>query len=256
VIREIEHLIFTVERPSCSRFLKGRGIDLRNKDVELANTELFLCGGHGMAGLRINELAETTVPGLFAAGDVAPVPRAYLSGAFVYGEIAAESAVAFSAGRSAPKPDESHFTKYFTILTRLKGQTTNPVPAKDFEYKLRRVINEFLTPPKNEYKLERLLDYLDRLESDIFNEVRVGNQKELNQIIEVESILLSARLSAIASRERKESRWGYWHLRGDFPERNDKHWIKHVDLTMDNKSEQPKVSLREVIKNHEIGDIQ
>ena len=39
--------------------------------------------------------AETNIPGLYAAGDVASVPKQHLSGAFVFGEVAAESMMDF-----------------------------------------------------------------------------------------------------------------------------------------------------------------
>ena len=43
-------------------------------------------------GVVVNEKAETGVPGLYAAGDVSCVPKGHLTGAFVFGEIAAENA--------------------------------------------------------------------------------------------------------------------------------------------------------------------
>jgi len=81
------------------RFLEERGLNFRRDDLELATSELFLCGGHGLSGLQVDENAATTVAGLYAAGDTAPAPRGYLTGAFVFGEIAAESAVAFISHR-------------------------------------------------------------------------------------------------------------------------------------------------------------
>ena len=48
-----------------------------------------------MCGLVVNEKAETGVPGLYAAGDVSCVAKGHLTGAFVFGEIAAEEAVRF-----------------------------------------------------------------------------------------------------------------------------------------------------------------
>ena len=96
-IREIEHILFTTERPVNERFFAGRHIDFRKQDIELWPTEYYLCGGHGLAGIRVNERAETAVPGLYAAGDVASVAKQHLTGAFVFGEVAAEQAVKYVA---------------------------------------------------------------------------------------------------------------------------------------------------------------
>jgi succinate dehydrogenase/fumarate reductase flavoprotein subunit len=57
---------------------------------------VYLCGGHGMTGVRINEDGEASVPGLFAAGDTSLCARGHLSGALVYGEICAESATEYA----------------------------------------------------------------------------------------------------------------------------------------------------------------
>ena len=104
-IQEIEHILFTTERPVQERFFKNRQIDFRKDDIELWPTEVQLCGGHGMSGLVVNERAETNIPGLYAAGDVSCVAKGYLTGAFVFGQIAAEQAVSFAASCPRPKAD-------------------------------------------------------------------------------------------------------------------------------------------------------
>jgi len=50
----------------------------------------------------VDEHAATTVPGLFAAGDLACVPHNYMLGAFVFGDIAGTGAA--SAARSTDAP--------------------------------------------------------------------------------------------------------------------------------------------------------
>lgn len=96
-IKEIEDILFSTERPVQQRFFEGRGINFRTGDIELWPTEFYLCGGHGLTGIFVDERAATTLPGLYAAGDVSLVARGHLSGAFVFGEIAAEEATGTSA---------------------------------------------------------------------------------------------------------------------------------------------------------------
>ena len=55
-------------------------------------SEIGLCSGHSGSGVWVNEKGETTVGGLYAAGDMACVPHNYLLGAMTYGEICAENA--------------------------------------------------------------------------------------------------------------------------------------------------------------------
>ena len=51
---------------------------------------------------------------------------------------------------------------------------------------------------------------------------------ELAVLYEVDHIMQCADLSAGASLERKESRWGNCHYRNDYPEKDDKNWLCHV----------------------------
>lgn len=229
-IREIEDLLFSCERPVVKRFLEERGLNFRRDDLELATSELFLCGGHGMSGLHVDEHAATTVGGMYAAGDTAPAPRGFLTGAFVFGEIAAESAAAFIRHRGKPLPDESSLTELTQKIDRIHRQSHAPVSVRDFEFKIRRCINEYLTPPKNEYKMNHLLRFLGNFKKELTEAVRVANARDLFLVLEVENIIDSAMLSTRASLERKESRWGFWHSRGDHPARDDENWLKHIDL--------------------------
>ncbi|MCD8012075.1 MAG: adenylyl-sulfate reductase subunit alpha [Lachnospiraceae bacterium] len=68
----------------------GRGP--AHKDVEIEGTEPYIVGGHTASGYWVDEDRKTTLPGLFAAGDVAGgCPQKYVTGALAEGEIAAES---------------------------------------------------------------------------------------------------------------------------------------------------------------------
>ena len=47
------------------------------------------------SGVWVNERGETTVPGLYAAGDMACVPHNYLLGALTCGQICADNALRY-----------------------------------------------------------------------------------------------------------------------------------------------------------------
>jgi succinate dehydrogenase/fumarate reductase flavoprotein subunit len=248
-IREIEDILFSTERPVQQRFFEGRGVNFRTGDIELWPTEYYLCGGHGMTGIFVNEKAETTLPGLYAAGDVSLVARGHLSGAFVYGEIAAEEATEYS--RKAPPSksfDPGRVEAWRGDLTRRLGQTLGEVSIEEFEYKTRRLISDYCTPPKNSYKLNMALWWMDRLQKDIREKVRVRSIHDVFKVLEVENIMLCAKLSATASEERKESRWGFWHYRPDYPKKDDAQWLKHIMLKKGADPEEIRVSHRPIAK--------
>ena len=247
-IREIESILFTTERPSCQRFYEGRGIDFRTGEIELWPTEVFLCGGHGLTGVRVNENAETSVKGLYAAGDTSLVARGHLSGAFVFGEIAAESATDFAAGIGPSDLDPQQVETFTEKRRRRMVQRDGAVTIEEFEYKVRRIINDYIRPPKNDYKLERALWWMKRFRQELGDIVRVSDMHDLFKTYEVENIIECATLSAIASRERKESRWLPWHYRSDYPKPGGDQWLKHIVLTKGRENGDVNVTFKDIIR--------
>ena len=72
------------------------GLGPRTANVEVEGTEPYVVGGHTASGYWVDKERQTTVPGLFAAGDVAGgCPQKYVTGAFVEGKIAAEGAAKY-----------------------------------------------------------------------------------------------------------------------------------------------------------------
>jgi succinate dehydrogenase/fumarate reductase flavoprotein subunit len=240
-IREVEDILFSTERPVQERFYQGRGVDFRTGEIELWPTEAFLCGGHGQTGVRVNTKAESTVPGLYAAGDTSLVARGHLTGAFVYGEIAAEHATEYAAARGATELDPSQVDDFIEDKKKRCTSRNGKIPIEEFEYKVRRMINDYIVPPKNDYKLGRAIWWMDRFRKELFEMVNVGDVHDLFKTYEVENIIQCALMSALASRERTESRWGLWHYRSDYPAKDEK-WRKHIILKMGESPEDVLVS--------------
>jgi len=230
VIDEIERILFSTERPVSERFFKNRGVDFRKRDIELWTTECQLCGGHGLSGVYVNEKTETGVPGLFVAGDVACVPKQHLTGAFVFGQIAAEQAVEFIATQPKVNVDEQRVKAVEQERNDRFTTSDREIEVQEMEYKVRRLIGDYVISPKNEYKLNQWLEWAQRFQGEIERNVVVRNGHELSKLYEIEHIVRCATFSAIASLERKESRWGDKHLRTDYPERDDENWLKHIVL--------------------------
>src|ERR1700731_444769 len=86
-ISALAGILHTTERPTRGTFHAGRGHDSRTRDVEMHISEIGLCGGHSSSGVWVDENAATTLPGLYAAGDLACVPHNYMIRAFVFGDL-------------------------------------------------------------------------------------------------------------------------------------------------------------------------
>lgn len=227
-IQNIETILHTNERPSRGRFHEGRGTDYREKMVEMHISEIGLCSGHSASGVWVNEHAETTVKGLYAAGDLACVPHNYMLGAFVYGKIAGESAAEYCAQKPLPEVDEQQVSvereRVWAPLSRKDG-----LPPLQVEYKLRRMVNDYLQPPKVTRKMEIGLQRFEEIRHDL-DQLSANNPHELMRAMEVYAIRDCAEMAAVASLYRTESRWGLYHNRVDYPERNDEDWFVHVQL--------------------------
>jgi succinate dehydrogenase/fumarate reductase flavoprotein subunit len=244
-IREIEDILFTTERPVMERFFQGRGIDFRRSDIELFNTEHFLCSGHGLAGVVVDRYGETNVRGLLAAGDVACVAKGHLTGAFTFGEITAERAAAI-CGQENHAPVSSG--QLVEAREKIQGvlDMNGPVSPHEFEYKVRRLITNYLIPPKNRTKLLLGLQWMERFRRELPDLVHVTDPHWASKILEMESIIEVSALSAHASLVREESRWGFWHHRTDFPKKDDEHWLRHVVLRRGEDPTAPEISFKDV----------
>lgn len=227
-VKRIENILHITERPTRGRFHEGRKTDYRSDLVEMHISEIGLCGGHSASGVWVDEHARTTVPGLYAAGDLCNVAHNYMLGAMVYGEIAAEDAVDFIADKEQAKYDEAHVAaerdRLFAPLRVDAGFT----PAQ-VEYKLRRMVNDYLQPPKVTAKMEIGLRRFAEIREDLAR-IKADTPHDLMRAIEVHAILDCAELAAHASLYRTESRWGLYHYRPEYPERKDDEWLTFVEV--------------------------
>ena len=230
-IQEIEHVLHTNERPSRGRFHDGRGTDYRTKMVEMHISEIGFCAGHSASGVWINEKGETTVPGLYGAGDMASIPHSYMLGAFVYGQICGENATEFAKNRDLPELDEAFIlSERDRILAPLKR--TDGIPPSQFEYKVRRLVNDYLQPPKVTKKMDIGLARLEAMNDDI-QYLYARDAHELLRANEAQHVLDCAQMAAVASMYRTESRWGLYHNYVDFPATDNDNWFCHVQLYKD-----------------------
>ncbi|OPF83585.1 fumarate reductase/succinate dehydrogenase flavoprotein subunit [Streptomyces antioxidans] len=225
-VAALESILHSTERPTRATFHAGRGHDYRTHDVEMHISEIGLCGGHSASGVRVDDHARTTVPGLYAAGDLACVPHNYMIGAFVFGDLAGEDASRRTAYRGELPPDqlaEAHELIYAPL------RNPGGPPQPQVEYKLRRLVNDYVAPPKSGARLSLAIEAFERMRGDIAG-MGAHTPHELMRCAEVSFIRDCAEMAARSSLARTESRWGLYHERTDHPLRDDKLWLHHLDL--------------------------
>ncbi|MFG2588478.1 fumarate reductase/succinate dehydrogenase flavoprotein subunit [Streptomyces sp. NPDC048438] len=225
-VSALEGILHTTERPTRGTFHANRGHDYRTHDIEMHISEIGLCGGHSASGVRVDDRARTTVPRLYAAGDLACVPHNYMIGAFVYGDLAGADASQYTAYEGelpAAQLREAH-----ELIYRPLRNPDGP-PQTQVEYKLRRFVNDYVAPPKSGARLSLALEHFERMRTDI-GEMGATTPHELMRCAEVSFIRDCAEMAARSSLARTESRWGLYHERTDHPKRDDTDWFHHLDL--------------------------
>ncbi len=164
----------------------------------------------------IDERTASTVPGLFGAGDCVDQMRCLhicTTGGYYSGKVAAD----YSADLRRPKDPAT------SQVDELKAQTFAPlrsdgkVAHKALEDAMRKMLWQNAGPARNERSLEDALDKLEQLER-YFPQVAAGNYHELMRTLETRQIMQVAKLMCTASLARKETRFGVYHHRTDFPE--------------------------------------
>ncbi|MEN6305375.1 MAG: fumarate reductase/succinate dehydrogenase flavoprotein subunit, partial [Armatimonadia bacterium] len=188
--------------------------------IELALFEdLGICGGHGCGGILTDVNAATSVPGLYAAGDVdGGLPHSYLGGAFVMGGVAGEEAARYvaevpHAQIDSLKPLVRKFIDDFEApLRRERG-----IPVHLVEKKARTRIMYYMRPPQSPGMLRTGAWWMDRIRNEDIPQIKADDYHNLLKCHEVQSILLMGEIMSKASLYRDESRWGAHHWRLDMP---------------------------------------
>src|SRR3989338_6476047 len=208
--------------------------------LEISGSEPYIVGGHGEAGYWIDVRRRTSLPGLYAAGDVAGgAPKKYASGSWVEGRIAARTALEEMGSVETPDIDAD-------IVEREKERVTAPlkrdtgIRPQDMEERLQKLMDEYAGGLSTRYELneERLLiarDLLPGLRSHA-DLLTAGGYHELVSALEVLDRIDVARVVVEHLLYRKETRWPCSQSRLDYPERDDDRWLRFVNSMMDTKT--------------------
>ena len=205
--------------------------------IEIEGTEPYLVGGHAQAGYWIDEGRATTIPGLFAAGDVAGgAPYKFVSGCWAEGELAAESALDYlqqTHDRQEPplliaRQLQQEKDRIFSPLNRQEG-----IEASQMEQRLQKIMDEYAGGVSryyemNERELKLARNRLQHLQGQL-EYLKADNLHQLMNCHEVIDRLEVARVLVEHLLYRQETRWPAYQTRTDYPRKDDQHWLKFVN---------------------------
>ncbi len=196
---------------------------------------------HKSEGLvPINDKCESTIPGLYAAGDALGSYMAgaiytqvgsSLAGSAVQGAIAAEAAAEYCKKTGAQKISTSKISKIEEeILAPLKRKAGYS-PAWVTQTLQGIMIPNFVIYIKKENMLKAALAYIEELRDHHIPLLRASDMHELRLVHETKNMITTAEMKLKASIMRKESRCSHYRL--DYPELDDENWQAWINIYKD-----------------------
>ena len=211
------------------------------QNVEIEGTEPYIVGGHTASGYWVDTDRQTTIHGLYAAGDVAGgCPQKYVTGAMVEGEIAALHMVKeLDAGQELPGNEaeeetalEEKIEEYNHFLTASNDMFT----VEALEEAMQKVMDNYAGGISTHYQFneKQLALAKDKIKQliELSEDVAAEDMHELMFVYELRE-RLTVCLAVIAHLEaRKETRWHSFAENLDYPKK-DRKWLKYVNSRME-----------------------
>ncbi|WP_030621713.1 L-aspartate oxidase [Streptomyces sclerotialus] len=206
--------------PTILAACRSHGIDPVTEPVPVAPAAHYASGG-----VRTDLRGRTTVPGLYACGEVACTgvhgANRLASNSLLEGLVFAERIAADIGTRPLPRPGEP----------RLAGGPPVPLLAPEARFEVQRLMTAGVGVLRSAESIAESYKGLVRLTSRASAESS-GEGKSAEPGVEAweaTNLLLVARALVAGARAREETRGCHW--REDHPERNDEVWRRHSVVT-------------------------
>jgi adenylylsulfate reductase subunit A len=219
------------------------------QNVEIEGTEPYIVGGHTASGYWVDTGRETTIAGLFAAGDVAGgCPQKYVTGAFAEGEIAAKSALKYM-NCALPSLSETETDAARRGLEDILNLASSADTVDSLEAEMQAAMDEYAGGIGAGYAFSeeslavaaRKIGYIE-LRSE---KLAAKDMRELVYIFELRDRLTICKSVIAHLAARRETRWHSFAENTDHPEKSEQ-WLKFVNSRLENGK--IKIILRDLVK--------
>jgi len=186
-----------------------------------------------LGGIRINESCESTLPGLYAAGEctgglfgAARLGGAAMSDIVIFGARAGRYAAEHARAVQQAQPDAEQSAEEESWLAGVtRGQGLQPEAVGQ---RIRHAMWCYCGTMKTEASIKRALAKLEAIAPEA-GSLHAGSGAELREALETRNVLEVGRLVARASLLRQESRGCFWRI--DYPEPDNDNWIRNIILS-------------------------
>jgi adenylylsulfate reductase subunit A len=215
----------------------GKGPSEQN--VEIEGTEPYIVGGHTASGYWVDNDRQTTIPGLFAAGDVAGgCPQKYVTGALAEGEIAAQAVAKYLENQESKatkqSSEQSNTCKREEYEAYLNNQSSL-LTIEQLEETMQKVMDQYAGGIGTDYQYNesglKLADEKIRFLQETLTRLSAQDMDDLLRIYEIRERLIVCQVVIAHLMARKETRWHSFAENMDYPQKRDE-WLKYVNSKM------------------------
>ena len=241
--------------PGLTLYWANRGTAPDVDPPEIVGTEPYIVGGHAQAGYWIDINRMSTIENLYAAGDVAGgAPKKYLSGAGAEGIIAARSIVSkinkISEEQIYEKDIQDEIKRVFKPIVK-DGVTLPGLEPDELELRMQKIMDDYAGGISSNYilneqkllKAKKLIKELKQ-ESRNLSVGKDGATSSLHELMKCHEVIDRLDVAGVLIEHllyRKETRWPIYQSRGDYPDRDDKNWLKFVNSVYDQTRDEVKI---------------
>ncbi len=222
------------------------GVDIINEPIHIKPGNHYVMGG-----VQTDVDGATSIPGLYAAGEVACVSvhggnrlgANSLLDTLIFGRRSGQHAAARAKRIELGRPSQAALTDAERRVSELVGRERGKGRrVSELRRELGETMDKHVAVFRTGEGIQTALETVKRLQEEaktayIDDHGAVFNQDVIGAF-ELEFMLDGAECTCVAALHRTESRGAQY--RTDFPERNDDEWLKHVNVTRN--SEGPEIS--------------
>ena len=215
------------------------------QNVEIEGTEPYVVGGHTASGYWVDTNRQSTIQGLYAAGDVAGgCPQKYVTGALVEGEIAAEAIIhsnneltkKYEEHKLTEQEEEQLLTEKVQEYDKILNEKQPIFTVEQLEEAMQKVMDTYAGGIGSHYQFnekqlslaEEKINQIEQLAEGLSAE----DMHELMFVYELKERLTVCKVLIAHLRARKETRWHSFAENLDYPEKSDE-WLKYVNSRME-----------------------